>query len=85
MSGTLISWKSFSKILILKDCKIWFINLKILISFFAQNPNQNQKELIDQAATQLAQDNTELASAIIQKSAVEKALPEMDRRLSTVS
>lgn len=48
-----------------------------------RNPNQNQKELIDQAATQLAQDNTELASAIIQKSAVEKALPEMDRRLST--
>lgn len=44
-----------------------------------------QKELVDQAVTQLAQDNTELASAIIQKSAVEKALPEMDRRLSTVS
>ncbi|GAB1606660.1 Hypothetical predicted protein [Argonauta hians] len=48
-----------------------------------RNASMSQKELVDQAVTQLAQDNTELASAIIQKSAVEKALPEMDRRLST--
>ena len=39
--------------------------------------------MIEQAAQVLAQDNTELACAFIQKTAVEKALPEMDKRLST--
>lgn len=40
---------------------------------------------IDQAAAQLAQDNCELACCFIQKTAVEKAGPEMDKRLATVS
>ena len=33
----------------------------------------------------IAQENTELASAFIQKTAVERAIPEMDKRLATVS
>ncbi|XP_072169675.1 CCR4-NOT transcription complex subunit 1-like [Diadema setosum] len=42
-----------------------------------------QKDLIEQAATVVANDNVELACCFIQKCAVEKAIPEMDRRLST--
>ena len=34
---------------------------------------------------QVSADNTELACAFIQKTAVEKAVPEMDKRLSEVS
>ena len=44
-----------------------------------------QKELIEQAAQVIAQDNTELACAFIQKTAVEKAIPEIDKRLTAVS
>jgi len=32
----------------------------------------------------VSEENTELACAFIQKTAVEKALPEMDKRLTTV-
>lgn len=46
--------------------------------------SQQQKEMIEQAAQVIAQDNTELACAFIQKTAVEKAIPEMDKRLSSV-
>lgn len=41
-----------------------------------------QKEIVDAAATQLASDNMELACAIIQKTTVEKAIPEIDKRLA---
>ncbi|XP_013418035.1 CCR4-NOT transcription complex subunit 1 [Lingula anatina] len=44
---------------------------------------QPQKELIEQAAPIIAQDNTELSCAFIQKTAVEKAIAEIDRRLAT--
>lgn len=40
--------------------------------------------MIEHAANVLAEENTELACAFIQKTAVEKALPEMDKRLATV-
>lgn len=40
---------------------------------------------MEQAAAQLAQENCELACCFIQKTAVEKAGPEMDKRLATVS
>lgn len=40
-----------------------------------------QKEIIENAAAVLATDNMELACAFIQKTAVEKALPELDKRL----
>ncbi|XP_055686768.1 CCR4-NOT transcription complex subunit 1 isoform X2 [Lutzomyia longipalpis] len=42
-----------------------------------------QKEFVDAAATQLASDNMELACAIIQKTTVEKAIPEIDKRLAS--
>lgn len=58
-------------------------------SFSVSSPQQTaspqQREMMDQAAAQLAQDNCELACCFIQKTAVEKAGPEMDKRLATVS
>ena len=50
-----------------------------------QGATQAQKDQIEQAAQVLAQDNTELACVFIQKTAVEKAIPEMDKRLATVN
>jgi CCR4-NOT transcription complex subunit 1 len=43
-----------------------------------------QKEAVEQAAQILSQDNVELCCAFIQKMAVEKAIPEMDKRLHNV-
>ncbi|XP_011168409.1 CCR4-NOT transcription complex subunit 1 isoform X1 [Solenopsis invicta] len=40
-----------------------------------------QKELVEQAASVVAADNMELACAFVQKTAIEKAIPEMDKRL----
>lgn len=40
-----------------------------------------QKELAEQAANVVAADNMELACAFVQKTAIEKAIPEMDKRL----
>lgn len=40
-----------------------------------------QKELAEQAANVVAADNMELACAFVQKTAIEKAMPEMDKRL----
>lgn len=54
-------------------------------SFWLQNATPQQKELVEQAATIAAQDNMELACAFIQKTAIEKAIPEIDKRLLTVS
>lgn len=39
---------------------------------------------MEEAAARIAQDNCELACCFIQKTAVEKAGPEMDKRLATV-
>ncbi|CAH0545815.1 unnamed protein product [Brassicogethes aeneus] len=44
-------------------------------------PTVQQKELIEQAAGVVATDNMELACAFVQKTAVEKAIPEIDKRL----
>ena len=57
----------------------------IPIFLYNQGATQQQKDMIEQAAQVIAQDNTELASAFIQKTAVERAIPEMDKRLATVS
>lgn len=45
------------------------------------SPTVQQKEMIDQAANVIAGDNMELACAYVQKTAVEKAIPEIDKRL----
>lgn len=45
------------------------------------SPTMQQKELVEQAALVIATDNMEIACAFIQKTAVEKAIPEIDKRL----
>ncbi|XP_023027069.1 CCR4-NOT transcription complex subunit 1 isoform X2 [Leptinotarsa decemlineata] len=45
------------------------------------SPTVQQKEMIEQAASVIANDNMELACAFVQKTAVEKAIPEIDKRL----
>ncbi len=50
-----------------------------------QAPTPQQREMMEEAAARIAQDNCELACCFIQKTAVEKAGPEMDKRLATVS
>ncbi|XP_033331917.1 CCR4-NOT transcription complex subunit 1 isoform X4 [Megalopta genalis] len=56
-------------------------NLKqaFLTSMMGTTPQQ--KELAEQAANVVAADNMELACAFVQKTAIEKAIPEMDKRL----
>lgn len=46
-----------------------------------RSSNPQQKELIDQAAQTVASENVELGCVYIQKTAVEKALPEIDKRI----
>lgn len=41
--------------------------------------------MIEHAASVVSEENTELACSFIQKTAVERVLPEMDKRLSAVS
>lgn len=56
-------------------------NLKqaLLTALIGTTPQQ--KELAEQAANVVAADNMELACAFVQKTAIEKAMPEMDKRL----
>jgi len=49
-----------------------------------QTVSGTQKELIEHAAQVIATDNAELATAFLQKTAVEKAIPEIDKRLTNV-
>ncbi|CAH1779661.1 unnamed protein product [Owenia fusiformis] len=58
-------------------------NLQKAFHTTLRGATQPQKELIEQAAQVLAQDNTELCCVFIQKTAVEKAIAEMDKRLAT--
>lgn len=56
-------------------------NLKAAFITALMPSTQQQKEIIESAAAVLATENMELACAFIQKTAVEKALPELDKRL----
>lgn len=58
-------------------------NLKNAFMNTLRGATQQQKELIEQSAQVIAQDNTELACAFIQKTAVERAIPEINKRLAT--
>lgn len=51
-------------------------------SAFSTSITPQPPELCDIAATQLAADNAELACAFIQKTAIEKAIPEIEKRLA---
>lgn len=57
--------------------------LKVALQNAMTGATAQQKEMIDQAANIIAQDNMELACAFIQKTAIEKAIPEIDKRLMT--
>jgi CCR4-NOT transcription complex subunit 1 len=59
--------------------------LYAVVLYDFQGATPQQKDLVEQAATVAAQDNMELACAFIQKTAIEKAIPEIDKRLLTVS
>ncbi|XP_067012333.2 CCR4-NOT transcription complex subunit 1 isoform X3 [Anabrus simplex] len=56
-------------------------NLKTAFLAALLGPTPQQKEMIELAAQHAAQDNMELACAFIQKTAIEKAIPEIDKRL----
>ncbi|XP_072278890.1 CCR4-NOT transcription complex subunit 1 [Pyxicephalus adspersus] len=58
-------------------------NLKTSFATSLRAASPQQREMMEQAAAQVAQDNCELACCFIQKTAVEKAGPEMDKRLAT--
>ncbi|XP_043935455.1 CCR4-NOT transcription complex subunit 1 [Protopterus annectens] len=58
-------------------------NLKNSFASALRTASPQQRELMETAAGQIAQDNCELACCFIQKTAVEKAGPEMDKRLAT--
>ena len=50
-----------------------------------QSATPQQKEFIEQTANMVAADNVELACCFIQKTAIEKAIQEIDKRLGGVS
>lgn len=56
-------------------------NLKTAFLNAMVGATPQQKELVESAATQLASDNMELACTYVQKTAVEKAILEIDKRL----
>ncbi|KAM9854260.1 CCR4-NOT transcription complex subunit 1 isoform 2-T2 [Aulostomus maculatus] len=58
-------------------------NLKNSFAAALRAPTPQQREMMEEAAARIAQDNCELACCFIQKTAVEKAGPEMDKRLAT--
>ncbi|XP_061534170.1 CCR4-NOT transcription complex subunit 1 isoform X7 [Phycodurus eques] len=58
-------------------------NLKNSFAAALRAATPQQRELMEEAAARVAQENCELACCFIQKTAVEKAGPEMDKRLAT--
>lgn len=59
-------------------------NLKAAFAPFLRNATKAQLDQADAAATTIAEANMELACAFIQKAAMEKAIPECDKRLNEV-
>lgn len=59
--------------------------MRSIVVVLQQTVSGPQKELIEQAAQVIASDNAELATAFLQKTAVEKAIPEIDKHLTNVS
>lgn len=57
------------------------ISANIKTGLASSMPINQSPELAEMAAVQIASDNTELACAFIQKSAIEKAIPEIEKRL----
>lgn len=66
-----------------RDQLLTAINTRLKQALIANigTPTIQQKEMIEQASNVVATDNMELACAYVQKTAVEKAIPEIDKRL----
>lgn len=66
-----------------RDQLLSAINTRLKQALIASigTPTLQQKEMIEQAASVIANENMELACAFVQKTAVEKAIPEIDKRL----
>nr|CAD7424776.1 unnamed protein product [Timema monikensis] len=58
-------------------------NLKTTFMSALMSASHQHKDMVEQTATHIAQENMELACAFIQKTAIEKAIPEIDKRLLT--
>ncbi|XP_030756048.1 CCR4-NOT transcription complex subunit 1 isoform X2 [Sitophilus oryzae] len=66
-----------------RDQLLTAINTHLKQALNAQmvTPGVQQKDMIEQAASIVASENMELACVFVQKTAVEKAIPEIDKRL----
>lgn len=60
-------------------------NLKAAFASHLRGASKAQLDQAEAAATAIAEANMELACAFIQKAAMEKAIPEIDKRLSEVN
>jgi len=60
-------------------------NVKTVFAGHLRGASKTHLEQAEQAATAIAEANMELACAFIQKAAMEKALPEIEKRLHDVS
>ena len=61
------------------------MNEKNLFFGITQVNNQPPKDMLDQACSAIANEVVDICTAFIQKTAVERAVPEMDKRLASVS
>lgn len=57
-------------------------NLKTMFSTAIRNPTAQQKDLIDSASQIIAHDNADIATNFLQRMAIDKAIPEIDKRLA---
>ncbi|RWS29576.1 CCR4-NOT transcription complex subunit 1-like isoform X6 [Leptotrombidium deliense] len=58
------------------------ITTALITAFTRNSPQTISKDLIEATANTIASDNIDLACSFIQKSAIEKAIPELDKRLA---
>ena len=63
--------------------RMYLLRLKYTVPGFFQTTTNVSKEVLEQLAHQIAVDNHELCVAFIQKTAIEKALAEIERKLTT--
>ena len=68
-----------------RDHMLTSISANLKTAFTNALHSQQQRELADAVVTSIAEDNMEVACAFIQKAAIEKAIPEIDKRLLSVS
>lgn len=68
-----------------RDHMLTSISANLKTAFTNALHSQQQREIADAVVTSIAEDNMEVACAFIQKAAIEKAIPEIDKRLLSVS